>query len=211
MPNLASISADKLYAALGGVAFAVFLLVLDMIKTTITQWRENRKKAKQSSFVYLAEKQVLLDQATERICLETKADHISLYRLHNGEFFEGNDSIKKMSMVSESLGRVGMGRWKSASQSLLMSDFPHLVLALDGAAKQAYYCMNPDNVLDFEMGRLMNEREYETSVALLIRGKKDKPLAVLMLNWCTDRRTLTDLNTTELEGYRRDLSFTLSD
>lgn len=212
MPHPAPVpSFDKLWYALAGVAVAVLSLVLDMVRTAIAEWRENRKKAKQSSFVYLAEKQVQLDQGTERMCLEVKPNHVGLYRLHNGEYFEGNDSIKKMSLVSEAVNGMGIGRWKSASQSMLMSDFPHLVLGLDGPTKQDFYVMQDDNVLDFEMGRVMNEREYLTSVALLIRGKKDRPLAIVMLSWCTERRYLNDLNTAMLDAYRRDFSYTLSD
>lgn len=57
----------------------------------------------------------------------------------------------------------------------------------------------------------MNDRDYETSVALLIRGKKDRPLAILLLSWCTRRVPETALNAALLESYRRDFSFTLSD
>jgi hypothetical protein len=203
--------ADKVYLALAGVGMCVLALVLDMVKSAVQEWREKRKKAKQSSPIYLAEKQVQLDQATERICLATHADHVGLFRLHNGEYFEDNDSIKKMSMVSEATRGYGQSRWKATSQSMLMSNFPYLVLALYGPAKQALYRMTPDNVLDFEMGRLLNEREYVASVALLIRGQKDKPLAILLLSWCVSPPELADLNADELEGHRRDLSFTLSD
>jgi hypothetical protein len=200
-----------MYTALGGIALAVVLLVLEMVRNGINEWREKRKKIKQSSFVYLAEKQVEIDQATERMVGVIKADHVALYRLHNGEFFEGNDSIKKMSMASEAVRRTGIARWKLASQNMLMSNYPHLVLALDGAEKQDYYRVTPENVLDFELGRLLNEREYETVVALIIRGKKSRPLAILMLAWCTQQPTLNDLDTAALEVFRRDLSFTLSD
>lgn len=202
---------STVYTALVGLCAAVVVLIADMVKTIISNWRENRKKAKQSSFVYLAEKQVQLDQGTERMCLEVKPNHIGLYRLHNGEFFEGNDSIKKMSLVSEAVNGMGIGRWKAASQSMLMSDFPHLVLALDGPAKQDFYVMQDDAVLDFEMGRLMNEREYRTSIALLVRGKKARPLAILILSWCTGPCYLQDIDTALLEAYRRDFSYTLSD
>lgn len=199
---------DKLYAALGGVAFAVLLLVLDMVKTTVQDWRESRKKARQSSFVYLAEKQVQLDQTTERICLLSQAHHVSLYRLHNGDFFEGNDSIKKMSMVSESVGLPGLARWKSQSQGLSMSNFPHMVLGMSAAD---FYLMHSESALDFEVGRGMNEREYTTTVAMLILGKKSQPLGILMLSWCGPHLHLNDLDTDALLADRRDLSFTLSD
>jgi hypothetical protein len=202
---------DKVYFALGGLGIAVLALVMDMLKGIVQDWREKRKKAKQSSFVYLAEKQVLLDQAAERICLENKADHVALYRLHNGEFFEGDDSIKKMSMASEAVNGAGLARWKAVSQNMLMSNFPHLVLALDGATKAALYLITPDNVLDFELARLLNEREYSTSVALLVRGKKDRPLAMLFLSWCGREVALSDLSVPQLESNRRDLSFILSD
>lgn len=204
-------SADKVYTALGGLALAVLLLVLDMLRSWVQQWRETRKKAKQSSFVYLAEKQVLLDQAAERICLESKCDHVGLYRLHNGEFFEGDDSIKKMSMASEAVGSRGRTRWKDKSQNLLMSNFPHLVLGLDGPTKQPFYLITPANVLDFEIGRHLNERDYEVVVGMLIRGKKDRPLAMLFLSWHTPGLTLDSLNLPELEAHRRDLSYILSD
>ncbi|SNC62186.1 hypothetical protein SAMN06265337_0620 [Hymenobacter gelipurpurascens] len=200
--------ADKLYTALAGVAVAVALLLLDMLRTTLNEWREARRKKKQSNFFYLAEKQVLLDQATERICLTTKADHVGLYRLHNGEYFEGDDSIKKMSQVSEAVGGRDISRWKLASQSMLMSNYPHLVLGLKQAA---YYWMHPDNVQDFEMGRLMNDRAYDSCVALLICGKKNRPLAILILSWCRDHVTEADVDLLSLESDRRDLAFTLSD
>jgi hypothetical protein len=199
---------DKIYYALGGLGIAVVALVMDMLKGIVQDWREKRKKAKQSSFVYLAEKQVQLDQAAERICLEAGCYHVGLYRLHNGEYFEGDDSIKKMSMATEA---PALARWKAESQSLLMSNFPHLVLALDGPAKQPLYHITPDSVLDFELGRLLNQRGYGSSVALLIRGKKERPLAVLFLSWQQNTLALADLNTAELEAYRRDLSFILSD
>ncbi|RZK87728.1 MAG: hypothetical protein EOO62_38755 [Hymenobacter sp.] len=203
--------ADKLYLALGGVVVAVAVLVLDMVKSTIQSWRETRRKAKQSSLVYLAEKQVQLDQGTERMCLAVRPNHVALYRLHNGIYFEGDDSIKKMSMVSEAVNGMGIGRWKSSSQDMLMSNFPHLTLGLDGPTKQDFYVMQEESVLDFEMGRLMNEREYATSIALLIRGKKERPLAILILSWCTGHHYLNDLDTAMLESYRRDFSYTLSD
>ena len=204
-------SADKVYTALAAVGLAVAALVIDMLRSWLQQWRETRKKAKQSSFVYLAEKQVLLDQGAERICLESKCDHVGLYRLHNGEFFEGDDSIKKMSMASEAVGGRGQARWKDKSQNLLMSNFPHLVLALDGPSKQPFYYITPENVLDFEIGRHMNDRNYKVVVALLIRGKKERPLAMLFLAWHTPGITLDKLNVAELEEHRRDLSYTLSD
>ena len=203
-------SSDKVYTALAGLALAVFLLVADMVRDAVKQWRENRRKVKQSSFAYLAEKQVQIDQATERMVNDLKADNVSLYRLHNGEFFEGNDSIKKMSMVSEAV-RGGIARWKAASINILLSNYPHLVLGLDGPSKQPYYLLTPENALDFEAGRLLNEREYETCVVLLIRGKKDKPLAMLWLCWCTRQLGLSDLDTALLESHRRDFSFALSD
>jgi hypothetical protein len=204
-------SSDKIYTALAGLAFAVLLLVIDMVRDAVKQWRETRRKIKQSSFAYLAEKQVQIDQATERMVHELKADNVSLYRLHNGEFFEGNDSIKKMTMVSEAVSGRGVARWKGASLSMLLSNYPHLVLGLDGPTKQPYYLLTPENALDFEAGRLLNEREYETCVVLLIRGKKDKPLAMLWLCWCTRKLTLSDLDATLLESHRRDFSFALSD
>jgi hypothetical protein len=200
--------ADKVYVALGGVAFAVFALVLDMVKGIVQEWREKRKKVKQNSFFYQAEKQVLLDQATERICLATKAHHVSLFRLHNGDYFEGNDSIKKMSMVSESIGLPGLARWKAQSQSMLMSNFPHMVL---GMGKQDFYAMHTDDALDFDMGRVMNEREYVTTIAMLILGRKSQPLGVLMLSWCDKQMYINDLDADVLLHDRRDLSFTLSD
>jgi hypothetical protein len=201
-------SADKVYFALAGLGIAVGALVLDMLKDVVKEWRENRRKTKQSSFVYLAEKQVQLDQAAERICLETHADHVGLYRLHNGEYFEGNDSIKKMSMATEA---PALDRWKVESQNMLMSNFPHLVLALDGPAKQPLYLITPDSVLDFELGRLLNQRGYTSCVALLVRGQKERPLALLLLSWKKAHLTLSDLNTAELESHRRDLSFILAD
>ena len=211
MPNSPVISADAMSKALAGLCLAVLMLLVDMAAKAITSYRENRKKVKQSSFVYLAEKQVLLDQAAERICLEVKADHVGLYRLHNGEFFEGDDSIKKMSMASEAVGHMGWPRWKDKSQNLLMSNFPHLVLALDGASKQAFYLVTPENVLDFEFGRLLNERGLTTCVAMLVRGKKDRPLAMLFLSWRGRHLAAEDLDTTSLDSYRRDLSFIISD
>ena len=199
---------NTLYTALAGLGFAVAVIIADMVKNAITNWRESRKKAKQSSLFYLAEKQVTLDQATERICLLSKAHHVGLYRLHNGEFFEGKDSIKKMSMVSESVGRAGQARWKAQSQNLPMSSFPHLVL---GMAAEPFYVMYEDSALDFEVGRGMNEREYATTVAILINGRKSQPLGILMLSWCGARLTIADLDTAALLDDRRDLSFTLSE
>ena len=205
---LALPASDKVYTALAGVAVAVFVLVLDMVKTAFSQWREDRKKARQNSFVYLAEKQVLLDQATERICLHTKADHVSLYRLHNGQFFEGDDSIKKMTMVSESVRHPSVARRKAVSQALLLSNYPFMVL---GMSKEAFYVMYADSAQDFEVRRGMGERGYATAVGLLILGKKDRPLAVLLLSWCERRVTLADLNLSALDDDRRALSFTLAE
>ncbi|MGI4873251.1 MAG: hypothetical protein ACRYFX_18980 [Janthinobacterium lividum] len=208
---LAAISADKIYTALAGIFVAVLGLLAEMGRSAFVQWRENRKKVKQSSLGYLAEKQVLLDQATERICIEAKADHVGLYRLHNGEFFEGNDSIKKMSMDSEAIGNHGVTRWKFESQALLISNFPHLVLALAGPAKLPFYLLTPDSCLDFEVGRLLNKRKISCAVALLIRGRKDKPLAFLFLSWHQQAMTLEELNVAQLEAHRRDLSYILSE
>jgi hypothetical protein len=48
-------------------------------------------------------------------------------------------------------------------------------------------------------------------VALLVRGKKNKPLAILMLSWWNRTVDYLDLDLPALDAYRRDLSFTLSD
>jgi hypothetical protein len=202
---------NQIYAALATLALAVLGLFIDMAAKWIGTYRENRKNAKQSSFVYLAEKQVLLDQVAERICLEAKAEHVSLYRLHNGEFFEGNDSIKKMSLVSEATKDHWGPRWKDRSQNLLLSNFPHLVLALDGPTQQPFYVITPENVLDFEFGRLLNERGLDCCLAMLIRGKKGRPVAMLFLSWRGQKVTLDTLDTNSLESNRRDLSFIISD
>lgn len=198
----------SVFTALAGLGFAVAVLIADMLKTALTNYREGRKKARQSSLFYLADKQVQLDQATERICLRTGAHHVALYRLHNGDFFEGNDSIKKMSQVSESVGLPGLARWKASSQNLSMSSFPHMVL---GMSKQDFYTMHAHDALDFEVGRMMNEREYTTVVAILITGRKEKPLGILALAWCGGCISPADLDTAALLADRRDFSFTLSD
>jgi hypothetical protein len=70
--------------------------------------------------------------------------------------------------------------------------------------------MRPDDVLDYEAGRLMHDRGYGTRVALLIKGKSGKDLAILILSWQREDVLPEQVDRQKLEEYRRDLSFTLS-
>lgn len=137
-------------------------------------------KKKQSDPLYLADKQLRLDQFTARTCVEVEADHVSVYKFHNGEHYAGGDSIQKMSMASEDVGSPIYARFLAQAQNLNCGLFPAL---MRGVGTQAVYWMHAGQSEDYAVNEAMALRGYETSAALVARGKGGQWLGMLVLSW----------------------------
>jgi len=164
------------------------------------QWRAERRKAKQSQPVYLAEKQIRLSIAVDRVCTWAGATHVSIYQFSNGQFFNNGDSIQKISMVSEAVDGNASARWLPQSQNLPTSSFPHLLTALG----KGHVWLYRDECEDYELNRYLRERGYQSRLVLLLRGPKNVWLGLLVISFEIGHFTDDVLpSLTTLEEHRR--------
>ncbi|RPD50067.1 hypothetical protein DNI29_04520 [Hymenobacter sediminis] len=194
--------------ALWGLISGGFALLGRYLWELIRNWREARKKAKQSHPVYLAQKQKSLDRAADRACLWSGADHAAIYQFHNGQYFANHDSIQKMSMTGEGVESELIRRWQIESQNMptvVFSDF------IESIGTQAHVWLYRDECQDYEMNRLMRQRGYACSLAVLLKGAKNAWLGVLVMSWGEGHFTDEHISLPGLVEHQREASFILSE
>lgn len=174
----------------------------------LRDFQTTRRQAKQSSPVYLAEKQIQLTIAADRVCRWSGAAHVSIYQFHNGQFFSNGDSIQKISMVSEATENNAMARWLPQSQNLPTASFPNLLLAF---RDRPHVWLYRDRCEDYEADRYLRERGYSCRLVCLLTGAKGAWLGLLALSFCEGEFTDETLpSLTTLEQFRRDCAAILA-
>ena len=163
-------------------------------------WRAVRRQARQSSPVYLAEKQIQLNIAADRACRWAGAAHTSIYQFSNGQYFSNGDSIQRASMVSEAVENNAMARWLSQSQQLPMVGFPHLMRTL---GTNNHVWLYRDECEDYELNRYMRERGYTSRLVCLLTGARGTWLGLLAISFTEGYFTDEHINLTTLEEHRR--------
>lgn len=141
--------------------------------------RAGRQQAKQSHPVYLAQKQIELSLAADRVCRWAGASHVSIYQFSNGQFFSNGDSIQKISMVSEATENNAMARWLPQSQNLPTASFPYLMRGLE----KGHVWLYRDECADYDLNRYMRERGYTSRVVCLLTGAKGAWLGLLAVSF----------------------------
>lgn len=167
----------------------------------------HQRKLRQQDYFYLAKKQVMQDQFTQRVLDRVGSDYIWLYRFHNGEHWEGGDSIKKMSMTSEAKRSNAFQSWVDDAQGVPLSNYPNYLLQLrDDPISTQNWTENPD----FQVHVVMRRRGIATTVSLLVMGHKT-PIGILVLSWCDVNLLVDRLQRDALNGFRAEATLLLTD
>ncbi|MDF7810687.1 hypothetical protein [Hymenobacter sp. YC55] len=155
-------------------------LVVAYLKKLIDEYKAGLLKKRQSDPLYLADKQLRLDQFTSRAVIEADADHTCVFKFHNGEHYAGGDSILKMTMASEDVSSPSFARHKEDSKNINTNGHPTL---MNGVGKQAMFWLHAGRCEDYDTNQMLARRGHASSVVLLARGKGGQWLGLLMLSW----------------------------
>jgi hypothetical protein len=161
--------------------------------------RSSKEPASSADLLRKARKAIILEQVAERLRLEIRCDHVSVYGCQNGEYLRSGEGIDKFVMQAEA-SRPGDPRYMDTERIVFASDIPRTIMALEA---QPYLLLWAARCDDWKVNKMMSERNYSSSIAVFLR----RPLA-------TDAKTLGVigmyvLSWRETEVYRPDQAGTL--
>jgi hypothetical protein len=171
-------------------------------------WREQLLKAKKAHPLYLAQKQKRLDRVADRACVWSGADHSAVWQFSNGSYFSNLDSIQKMSMTGEGVESELVRRWQMESQNLPTVVYSDLI---ERVSTQSHVWLYRDECEDYEMNKMMRQRGYSCTLAVLLEGNKHAWLGMMLISWGEGRFTDESIDLATLVNYQREASFILSE
>ena len=145
--------------------------------------QERRGRQTLDGYRMLTGKDIEYNCYAEQMRLLTACDHVEVYGATNGEYLRSGDSIEKFIMVGESASR-GEPRFIDCEGLIYSHNIPFLVNVV---CHTDYALMWPEQCEDESFNRIMRERGYSTSLAVLITVTAPKHgqyvLGMFVLNW----------------------------
>lgn len=126
--------------------------------------RSSKEPASAMELARKARKAIILEQKTEALRIEMECDHVSVYGCQNGVYLRSGEGIDKFVMLAEA-GRPGDPRYMDTERIVFAQDIPRTLLALESAPYLLLWSEHSD---DWKVNKIMRERDYTSSLALLI-------------------------------------------
>lgn len=127
--------------------------------------RTSKEPASAADLARKAKKAVVLEQAAEALRLRIHCDHVEVYGCQNGEYLRSGEGIDKFVMQAEAV-EPGMARYMDTERVLFAQDIPRTIMALEA---QPYLLLWAERCDDWKVNKLMQERGYDSSLAVFVR------------------------------------------
>lgn len=144
--------------------------------------QKETKRRKMSDLQYLSAKTIELNRYAQFMLDTTGCDHVSVYAAANGQYLKSGDSIEKFIMQAEAAA-PGEPRYMDVEPLIYANQLPHLISKIFIAE---YVLLWPNQCDDEKCNKLMRQRGYSSSIAMLVTVPAPHGrfvLGMVVLNW----------------------------
>lgn len=187
---------------------AILTVVAVAVLKKFHEWIKGRiDKKKYSDDDRLTKKHIMVDDFAVEVRTHLNADNVSVYRMHNGNKYAGNDCIKYLSMYTEKFEEFVECR-KEKSQRMLSDNFSRTLQKMH--QNKGIYVFHYDDVDDWHMKKSMSEQKFCTFIGIILYGPGNSWIGVVTINW---RHTEIPKETVDIElisKFQSEFQFRLS-
>jgi hypothetical protein len=190
-----------------GMSEILFLLLgmgVMEFKAYLLRRKEGHKKESRADIGLLMIKKNDVENYCVGIVKETKADHVAVWRFHNGQHYQGGDSIKKMSIYTE-YSYTSSLLVDDISQKFDLENFSKSYVELM-KAEYSFLVMETGCCKDWHANKLMFDRGYHTMIWVLLHGHGKNPLGILEISFLKPI-DFSLVGSKELDRYKRELEY----
>lgn len=154
----------------------------------------------------LTRKHIQIDDLAVETRLTLGADNVSVFRMHNGNKYAGNDCIKYLSMYVEKSGE-GLAHRQEKSQRMLSDNYARSLQSIH--KNKGIFVFYPETVEDWHLKQVMSNNNFGVSIGMLLYGSNSTWIGLVSINFRKLHLPSEEFNTDLLHKIKKEFEYRL--